>query len=211
MFEANADDPLVKSSAPYQRPLSPESEEWLDEVILRLKSYVKHHGYDVKSWFTDFDKYNNGYVTYNQFRRGIPQNLLSQEEEELLVAQYGEPLTGTVNYFKLNTTVNRKKPKAATTDQRLVAKAKQEDGYEEHIPLGTEEILHTVFTANVKPDCRTVEDKIKKIVFKDRIRLMEFFRDYDRHNSGIVSENHVLITNKVFGWITPLPGRSRCY
>lgn len=88
--------------------LSPRSESVLSEVIERLRSYVKHHGSDVKSWFKDFDKYNNGYVTYNQFRRGIPQNLLSMEEEDILLARYGEPVTGTVNYFKLNTEVNRK-------------------------------------------------------------------------------------------------------
>ena len=49
-----------------------------------------------------------GYVTQNQFRRGIPQNLLSQEEEDLLMSQYSDHLTSTVNYFKLNSDINRK-------------------------------------------------------------------------------------------------------
>jgi hypothetical protein len=93
---------------PVRPPLTPQSESVLHEVIERCRQYVKHHGSDVKSWFTDFDKHNNGYVTYNQFRRGIPQNLMSQEEEDLLLGQYGDEVTGTVNYFKMNTDVNRK-------------------------------------------------------------------------------------------------------
>ena len=30
------------------------------------------------------------------------------EEEDVLLTRYGEPVTGTVNYFKMNTDVNRK-------------------------------------------------------------------------------------------------------
>ena len=51
---------------------------------------------------------NIGYITFNQFRRGIPQNLMSQEEEDLLLGEYSDSVTGTVNYFKMNTDVNRK-------------------------------------------------------------------------------------------------------
>ena len=56
----SSDAEVVK---PFRRPLSPTSELMLQEVIERLRSYVKHHGSDVKSWFKDFDKYNNG--TFN--------------------------------------------------------------------------------------------------------------------------------------------------
>eukprot|EP00842_Homolaphlyctis_polyrhiza_P004257 jgi/Hompol1/4832/HPOL_001849-RA len=177
---------------PFRRPLSPNSEQTLVEVIRRLKSYVKHHGSDVKSWFKDFDKYNNGYVTYNQFRRGIPQNLLSMEEEDLLLARYGEVVTGTVNYFKMNTDVNRKAPRPIVDELQLVARLKPNAGwYDDHVPVGTEELLHHTngpsYGTN-KPNIELVEEKIKRYVYKNRVRLIEFFRDYDRHNCGLVTE-----------------------
>jgi Ca2+-binding EF-hand superfamily protein len=93
---------------PFRRPLSPKSEEELTEIIKRLKLYRKCHGADPKSWFHDFDKNSKGWVNYNQFRRGMPQNLISREEEDLLIAKYGDPNSETVNYFKLHTDVMRK-------------------------------------------------------------------------------------------------------
>lgn len=57
---------------------------------------------------TIFISYRVGYITINQFRRGLPQNLLSLEEEDLLMSAYSDDITGTVNYFKMNTDVNRK-------------------------------------------------------------------------------------------------------
>ncbi|KAJ3046430.1 hypothetical protein HK097_000863, partial [Rhizophlyctis rosea] len=175
---------------PVRPPLSPDSEALLQDIIARLKSYVKHHGSDVKTWFKDFDKHNNGYITINQFRRGIPQNVLSQEEEDLLMRQYSDDLTGTVNYFKMNTDVNKKvrRPPPTQGTQRLAGPIHEHTV--EYVPVGTEPLLHPIppeYGPN-GPDRDAVEDKIRKHVYKDRIRLLEFFRDYDRHNCGLITE-----------------------
>ncbi|KAJ3281298.1 hypothetical protein HDU76_008958, partial [Blyttiomyces sp. JEL0837] len=174
---------------PVRPPLSPKSESVLHEVIERLRQYVKHHGSDIKSWFKDFDKHNNGFITFNQFRRGIPQNLLSQEEEDLLLGQYSDVVTGTVNYFKMNTDINRKVRRARLDHAKLVAKLAPDHIENEHVPVGTEELLHAVgMYWPAKPSPHQVEDYIKKHVYKDRVRLIEFFKDYDRHNCGLVTE-----------------------
>ncbi|KAJ3075759.1 hypothetical protein HDU98_006997 [Podochytrium sp. JEL0797] len=177
---------------PVRPLLTPHSESILNDVIERLRQYVKHHGSDVKTWFKDFDKYNGGYITQNQFRRAIPQNVMSQEEEELLMGQYSDSFPGTVNYFKMNTDVNRKAKKPTRMDHtKLVAKLATNDHIEnEHVPIGTEELLHSVGPYwDQKPSIQNVEDFIKKQVYKDRVRLIEFFKDYDRHNCGIVTES----------------------
>ncbi|KAJ3031489.1 UNVERIFIED_CONTAM: hypothetical protein HDU68_003429 [Siphonaria sp. JEL0065] len=177
---------------PVRPPLTPKSESVLNDVIERLRQYVKHHGSDVKSWFTDFDKYNGGYITQNQFRRGIPPNVISLEEEELLLGQYSDSFTGTVNYFKMNTDVNRKDKKAKRRPlehAKLVAKQQGEHVENDHVPVGTEELLHAVgLYWPENPSIKNVEDFIKKQVYKDRLRLIEFFKDYDRHNFGLVTE-----------------------
>ncbi|KAJ3255547.1 hypothetical protein HK103_006183 [Boothiomyces macroporosus] len=172
---------------PFRRPLSPKSEVQLKEIIQKLIAYNKHHGADPKSWFCDFDKNSKGWVNYNQFRRGMPQNLISSAEEDLLLARYGDPQTGTVNYFKLHTDVTRKPPKVAATGSHLVAKNKPDDFTDEHIPIGTEEVFNT--THHSKSHLvSAIEDRIKQYVYRNRIRLIEFFRDYDRHNCGLVTQ-----------------------
>ncbi|KAJ3099126.1 hypothetical protein HDU97_003459 [Phlyctochytrium planicorne] len=170
------------------RPLTPASQSILNEVIERLRQYVKHHGSDLKSWFKDFDRHNNGLITYNQFRRGIPQNLMSPDEEDLLLSQYTDEVTQTVNYFKMNTDVNRKVRKERLDNSKLVKRSAPDNMENEHVPVGTEELLHAVGVyTSPHPTVNDVEDVIKKQVYKDRIRLIEFFRDYDRHNCGYVT------------------------
>ncbi|KAJ3086780.1 hypothetical protein HK100_008592, partial [Physocladia obscura] len=132
------------------------------------------------------------YITQSQFRRGIPQNVMSQEEEDLLLGQYSDQVTGTVNYFKMNTDVNKKDKisRKKLDHAKLVAKLAPGEHIEnEHVPVGTEELLHAVgsYWAE-KPSIDLVENYIKKQVYKDRIRLIEFFKDYDRHNCGLVTE-----------------------
>lgn len=146
--------------------MSPRSESILEDVLDRLRSYVKHHGYDVKSWFTDFDKYNNGYVTYNQFRRGIPNNLLSIEEEDILILRYGEDVSSTFNYFKMNVDVNRKAPRSDVDAAQLVAKLKVDADYDEYVPVGTEDLLHATMInhGQGKRTLTFAEDKIKKCI-----------------------------------------------
>jgi hypothetical protein len=94
----------------------------------------------------------------------------------------------------MNTDVNRKTPRPVNQDAQLVAKLTLNDEwYDEHLPVGTKELLHqkTIYGSN-KPSFALVEEKIQKHVFKNRIRLIEFFRDNDRHNCGVVSEKQFL-------------------
>ncbi|KAJ3144617.1 hypothetical protein HDU89_008122 [Geranomyces variabilis] len=171
------------------RALSPTSECALQSVIERLRAYVKSHGSDVKTWFNDFDKHNNGFITINQFRRGIPANLLSMKEQDLLVGQYSSNYS--VNYFKLNTDVNRKVRRPANPESTNVIAQRANPEYRTHfVPVGTEELIYPPKTQynQFGPTGEEVEDKIKKHVYKERIRVIEFFRDYDRHNNGLVTE-----------------------
>ncbi|KAI8589300.1 hypothetical protein BDZ88DRAFT_444259 [Geranomyces variabilis] len=123
------------------RTLSPTSECLLQSVIERLRAYVKSHGSDVKTWFNDFDKHNNGFITINQFRRGIPANLLSMKEQDLLVEQYSSNYS--VNYFKLNTDVNRKVRRPANPESTNIIAQRANPEYRTHfVPVGTEELIY---------------------------------------------------------------------
>ncbi|KAJ3343918.1 hypothetical protein HDU93_005201 [Gonapodya sp. JEL0774] len=110
---------------PTRPQLSPDSELLLSHILGKLSTFVKGHGTDVKSWFQDFDKHNSGYVTKNQFSRGLHfvlgtptfqikegdpnwrKGMCEEYLVDLLSTCYGDPVTKTVNYFKLNVDVNR--------------------------------------------------------------------------------------------------------
>lgn len=106
-----------------------------------------------------------------------------------MIQKYGETVAGIVNYFKMNADVNRKIPKVKEDAPQLISKlVLNDEWYDEHLPVGTEELLHQK-TANISQNLGKLVEKLEKHVYKNRIRLTEFFRDYDRHNCGIVSEN----------------------
>ncbi|KAJ3133298.1 hypothetical protein HDU90_006246 [Geranomyces variabilis] len=131
----------------------------------------------------------DGFITINQFRRGIPANLLSMKEQDLLVEQYSSNYS--VNYFKLNTDVNRKVRRPANPESTNIIAQRANPEYRTHfVPVGTEELIYPPKTQYKQfgPTGDEVEDKIKKRVYKERIRVIEFFRDYDRHNNGLVTE-----------------------
>ncbi|TPX50000.1 hypothetical protein SeMB42_g00541 [Synchytrium endobioticum] len=185
-LDQNPTQYIVCKSEPVRPPLSPHSQGVLHEIIERLRSYCKHHGCDVKSFFTDFDKHHNGYVTYNQMLRGIPANLLSMEEEELLISHYSDQVLEECNYFKLVNDVNRKTRRYRPDHAQLVARSGVDNS--EHIPVGTEEIFTEKHEHQGKVTADFVESEIKKKVYKERIRIQDFFRDFDRLHCGNITE-----------------------
>jgi hypothetical protein len=48
VFKGNHNETNLHTIAPFRRPLSAECEALLHDIISRLKSYTKYHGYDVK-------------------------------------------------------------------------------------------------------------------------------------------------------------------
>jgi hypothetical protein len=104
-----------------------------------------------------------------------------------------------------------------------VAKLKVDAGNDhEHVPVGTEDLLHhNTSTYNAKEhNLQSLENRIKKCMFlieikknhrtkevdeidmyKNRVRLTEFFKDFDRHNCGLISATQVIsFKSKVFFW-----------
>ncbi|KAI9223116.1 hypothetical protein BC828DRAFT_376731 [Blastocladiella britannica] len=175
------------------RTLSPEIVQQCNELIDRIRVFVRHHGHDVKSWFRDFDRFHSGLVTANQFRRGFPPGLLSVDEIETLLLMFNVEGDG-VNYVKLNTQVNRRKHVGTEVPvHRLAPKSETPTAYggPHHPPIGTEIVLDSLFASNrASPslDIPSIIAGVKKFVFVHRIRLASFFRDRDLHNNGIVTE-----------------------
>ncbi|KAL7752995.1 hypothetical protein RI367_001446 [Sorochytrium milnesiophthora] len=180
--------PQPKEILKHPRPISAASLQRLAEIIERFHQYVLHHGCDVKSWFCDFDKHNNGLVTINQFERGIPDHLVDADEMEFLLRVCVDETTQTVNYFKLNAAVNKQRHlDKVDSALQLTPTSKQEEHI--HPPIGTEALLDSVEKEKLKPFAPSdAQRKLMKHVYKRRLRLIDFFRDYDKHNHGVVTE-----------------------
>ncbi|KAI9136857.1 hypothetical protein BKA69DRAFT_1170346 [Paraphysoderma sedebokerense] len=141
------------------RPVSPLSMTRMEDIMVRIRQYAVDHGCDVKSWYKDYDKHNTGYATVNQ--------------------------TKTVNYFKFNFDVNRKD---RTNHQGLrFAKAEKNSEVKSYEVESRLMLFPQEMDKTEKRD--DVEEKIQRGVYVKRIRLLDFFRDYDKHNVGLVTEN----------------------
>ena len=167
-------------------------------VFPKLLNWVRYHGATVKSWFQDFDRHHNGLVTRDQFRRSLPiLHLLSEEDTEALYRAYLEPANQMFNYVKLNADLHRPdggaKVKPFTTGLQLAlakgARPSNTSTYH-HVPIGTENLLlaNDEYESESDLSVTKVEEKLKKTVYKKRIRISEFCKDYDRTNRGLITE-----------------------
>lgn len=175
----------------FQEPLIQHEENINSNDLLEtVKQYVRHHNCDVKSWYKDFDKHNAGIITVNQYLRGFPANLLTMDEMMELLTLFSD--SSQVNYFKFNNIVNKqKKQKQKQTQTRL------SPTLIEHAPIGTESVLESQQLLREKS--LPVLDHIKQFVFKKNIRTIDFFRDYDKTNRGLISKSQFLAGLKNIG------------
>jgi len=151
-------------------------------AIARMEKQIKQRRIMTKPCFQDFDRLNYGYVSASQFAQGLSYLGLESTEPErkALEALYGD--SKGINYHKFF--------------EDLDPVAKEPRKYEKNLAemishiqfreAGTERLLK-------KEGCKTVEgvlDKIKENVMKRRIRLLEFFKDYDKLTSGRILKSN---------------------
>ncbi|EPZ36278.1 hypothetical protein O9G_003436 [Rozella allomycis CSF55] len=165
--------------------LSKEAAVKMQPTFGKIHQWIKHHGANLKSWFRDFDRHHNGYVTIGQFLRSLPQNLFTEKESQELLKLYLDEKRGQVNYFRLDLDMNNSHERM--THEYRAVHSKGQHHKNAHVPIGTENILLEEDELPEQIDSVYVEDKIRKIVYKRRIRILEFCRDYDKLNSNLIT------------------------
>jgi hypothetical protein len=102
-----------------------------------------------------------GYITRSQFTRGFPIGLLNENEEDMMLETYAfEKNSININYFKMNTDVNRSGSavEALVTSQKPVHGQKTRNKY---IPIGTEDLLQPNPQIPI-PNIQEIKEKIQK-------------------------------------------------
>lgn len=160
--------PLLQSQKQIQ-PFEDDKIEKLRELIKRLKLEADHKGHIIRTYFKDFDKHNHGVVTTNQFLQCVPFRDLKKEELQLILERYTNS-SGFVNYEQFHEEIEGK----ADIEQ---CKSNNHGYYlasYDNAPF-------------VEPE--EVENLIRVMLMKYRLKIDECFRDYDPLRSGFITAN----------------------
>lgn len=136
------------------------------DIIFRFKAQMNRERLDPKSFFQTWDRHNHYKVSPKQFRQVLATfNFpLSDEEIESIVKVYGNE-DGDINYLEFLDKCSIDNTQTFKQSQTYSASFREFNG---------------------ETDIDALMKKIKVIIRKDRIRLLEFFQDHDILRKGYV-------------------------
>lgn len=189
--ELNTDEvPIVISEISQNKSLEEEFEgnqhgpisAKLYRLLYNLAASYETHGLCIRKTFKDFDTDNTGRVTESQFHQNFPPFPDTGADDILFLVQTyivpNEP--GLVDYLKLYNDV-------------MNIYEKMDD----HLKIPAE--LQGVHSASMQynPSLAETIENIKVQVFKYGIRTTDFFKDYDKHKCGAITENQFMAALKM--------------
>ncbi|XP_019861507.1 PREDICTED: uncharacterized protein LOC109589982, partial [Amphimedon queenslandica] len=168
------DQMLKTPSTLTKSTLSPLNKERTDHLLQRCAEFYLSRGIVVKACYEDFDRHNMGYVTFSQFHRSFPGPVeVTDTEISMLARRYYDPLVKLYNYYRFNDDIRSIWEReggrgSAVKQQSLLSPVKEASSIQDII------------------------NQIRDTVYKYGIRTTEFFTDFDKLRSGLVTENQFL-------------------
>ena len=172
------------------------------EAMTALNRHVVSNRILLKPGFQDFDRSKSQHVTSQQFLRVMKGlNIMPPSEElfDLMIRRYCDRgNTKEVNYFKFCKDVDRpedmfpqyvpKKPQPPVVNKVGVI-PKQVSTFFRETTEGVDVINNRFMQAHIdiSNDPSDVEERIKAAVVMKRVRIEEFFRDFDKLRKGRVT------------------------
>ncbi|XP_050306314.1 uncharacterized protein LOC126743325 [Anthonomus grandis grandis] len=146
-----------------------------EDAVYKVKQKIIHRRILLKPMFKDFDKHNNGHVSRSQMRQALNSNgiLLSDDELFALEERFKNDMGFNYVWF-----LREVEPKP--TDEPLYVRF-------------LEDMKRLNAEPTKKPPSREEKDivhimaKIKGKVVRERIRVLEFLRDFDKCNEQVIS------------------------
>ena len=169
-----------------------------------LKRQVISNRILLKPGFMDFDRSKSQHITSQQFLRVLKNLALmppSEEVFDLITRKYCDRgTTNEVNYYKFCRDVDRpedmfpgyvpKKPQPEPVNTLGIAPKQVSTFFKEptkEVNVVANRFMHQ--RVDISNDPLDVEDRIRAIVVMKRIRIEEFFRDFDKLRKGRVTRN----------------------
>jgi hypothetical protein len=161
----------------------------LQDILKDMKSFFDINRIDPKPAFANYDHLKRGKVLKPQFKKicHSMKFFLADEDIEILMKKYGDPISNEINYIVILNEAEE------TGNNKLMLNENEvnEKNTEEVIPsLSSANNFYTYQThfLHIDFNIKDVLDKIKQTVKINRIRLQEFFNDFDKLRKGIVSK-----------------------
>lgn len=183
---------------------SDEEKQLMIDTLTAMNTLIKAHRILLKPGFQDFDRSQSLHITTQQFLRvlkGLGLMPPSQAVFELIIRRYCDlGSTAEVNYFRFCNDLDQaqdifpeykpKRPKAPAEYTQGIP-PKQVSPF---FGQSTEEVdvIHNRYMqprVELSCDPNDVEDRIRAKVVMKRIRIEEFFIDFDKLRKGRVTKN----------------------
>ncbi|XP_033317224.1 uncharacterized protein LOC117214955 isoform X1 [Bombus bifarius] len=151
-----------------------------EKTLLKVRHRVEERRIMIKQFFKDYDRHNKGHVSRSQLRQVLRTAavLLSEEEEFALEKRYNNDLGFNYNWFL-------KELEAQPIEEPLyhsMVKEKRKINAEKLSPEATADETNIVL----------ILAKIKAKVVRERIKVIEFMRQYDIHNEHVIKRTEFL-------------------
>ncbi|KAL4466875.1 hypothetical protein ABPG74_010472 [Tetrahymena malaccensis] len=168
----------------------------IQQILLSIKQEIRTRRILLKQPFQDFDRTRCSHITVDQFSRVLTQLSILPNEHlfNLLIRRYidnGNPKE--VNYVKFCDDVDNVSEMLETVIKGIKPNEKIFDPNEDIVEDTKDlKLMSTLFTSKkLNFGNKQLNDVIVKIqaeVVMKRIRIREFFKDYDNLRKGVVSE-----------------------
>jgi hypothetical protein len=158
----------------------------LQEILKDLKKFFEVNRIEPKPMFYNYDHLKRGKVLKPQFKRTLHsiKYFITDPHVEVLMKKYGDPISGDIDYVSiLNDVAEFGENKNTGTEEHKMQKINEK----EFIPtLSSANNFYTYQThfLNLDFNIKDIMDKIKHTVKINRIRLSEFFEDFDPLRKG---------------------------
>jgi len=159
-------------------PLSEGQEAHIVQLLRRLVGFYQYRGINLRTSCEDFDKHHIGVIQESQFYRSFPRPPdVTEEDVALLVQKYRDPeRAGLLNYLNLH-------------HDMVAIQMRMKDEETSPLPHPTNASDFLTPEPGADSTVQAIFDRIRVAVFKNRVRTIEFFKDYDKLRSGVITEN----------------------
>lgn len=180
-------DDITKSSFKLNE-LSLPDQAVLQEILKDMKAFFEVNRIDPKPMFTNYDHLKRGKVLKPQFKKILHSMkfFIQDNDIEILMKKYGDQISNEINYVVILNDAKDAGEKNIKTEDHSVNQDR-----EEIIPiLSSANNFYTYQThfLNLNFNIKDIMDKIKHKVKINRIRLNEFFQDFDSLRKGICTK-----------------------
>ena len=162
--------------------MTPEQQECIKSVLSEYARAIQIKRIHLKHMFQDFDITKNQHVTKHQFLRILSQSGLSCSEEimNLLLKTYCDRGNADeVNYFDFCNDVD--------SPEMLFGVGRGYNHSFDYYPKTRPRITGIDIKKDVPNDVEDVLAKLRQLCMEQRIRVSEFFRDFDKLRTGFIT------------------------